>query len=144
MLINMDGLYLSIKKCINKHVEDGFLPQLNYEWDLNQFEGEYKNNALPLVLFKLRTIDYPCPNDKYPIGKMIFVIKVIFKKRKDENEREDYKGFKLLKKLLFLLRNVQSEETGPITINRLEALNSNKNTHAFQYIISTPYYPAIN
>lgn len=75
----MEELYLSIKKSINKCVEEGFLPQLNYEWDLNQLErSDYKNNVLPLVLFKLRSIDYPCPNDKYPMGEMVFTLKVIF------------------------------------------------------------------
>ncbi|MDQ2180178.1 hypothetical protein [Marinifilum sp. D714] len=140
----MEELYLSIKKSIEKFVEEGFLPQLNYEWDLNQFErSDYKNNVLPLVLFKLRSIDYPCPNDKYPIGEMVFTLKVIFEKKIDEKEDSDCTDFKLLKKLPVLLRNVVSEETGPITINRLEALDSDKKILAFQYIISTPYYPAL-
>lgn len=141
----MEELYLSIKKSINKCVEEGFLPQLNYEWDLNQLErSDYKNNVLPLVLFKLRSIDYPCPNDKYPMGEMVFSLKVIFEENMGEKEEEDCNGFKLLKKLPFLLRNIGSEETGPITINRLETLDSNKRNLAFQYIISTPYYPALN
>ena len=143
----MNELYLSIKESISDNVKKGNLPQVAYEWEYHQLEeNNLKSNIYPLILFKVKNIIYNNPDDRYLTGEMVFTVKVVFEglKNKVETHQNVNDGFDLLKKIPVILRTVESQETGPINVRKMEVLEINDRKHCFQFISSTPYYPPFN
>lgn len=143
----MNELYLSIKESVDDHVRKGILPLVNCEWDYNHIkESNDAGGKYPLLLYRLKSVVYNCPDDKYLSGEMIFTMKVLFEGQsgKELKQQSENEGFELLKKLPSLLRKVESLETGPVTVMRIENLETDASKHCYQITGSAPYYPLYN
>lgn len=142
----MDKLYLSIKKAIDRHMNSTNFPAVRCDWEKGHIDQKMLDSIQsPLVLFKIQSIVFDCPEDKYLSGTMLFSVKLIFeaKELNAETGMEVYSGFDLLKKMLALLRTIESEETGPIDIDKMEVVDVNAHKHCFQITGTTSYYPPL-
>ena len=142
----MDKLYLSIKQAIDRHINKANFPSVRCDWEKGQIDQKMLDSLqTPLVLFKIQGVEFDCPEDKYLIGTMLFSLKLIFDAKVTNVGRSDevYSGFDLLKKMPALLRTIESEETGPINIDKIEMVDMNSHKHCFQLTGTTSYYPPV-
>lgn len=138
----MNKLYLALKESLNDHIQKGVIPKLIFEWDYNQTdEVRLRTRQYPSILFKINNVVYSDPEDKYLTGDMEFLVKVIFKGINDPSSQHKIsEGLLLLKQITSILRSIESDETGPILIKKVEALTIGKEVICYQFTCSASYY----
>lgn len=139
----MKKLYLALKKSFTTQVSQGHLPNIYFDWEQNQL-GKYitGDNKVPIALFNVNHITYKNPFDRYPIGKMEITLKVIFYKKLNDIDLNDH-NLENLRKIEALLKAVETDETGRLSIVRIEANSISAYQDCFQYTLSSLYYPPL-
>lgn len=139
----MNILYASIYKTLEYQSRIGVIPEVNFQWGNNSaIKPNNRDARYPIVQFNLQGIEFDNPSDKFPIGNLQFTLTIKLEISNNVNTLRNFdKEFNLIKKMPTILNAVQTEETGPIEVIRIEELHAETQQLCFTITCATQFYP---